>query len=240
MITEFLWLTLLTLNENEREALRGRFDEWLKCFLPKLKIESTRTAKCRLLASVERHEFGKVLNAANWRFCKFDGNEGILFDQDRKQLEEFEATSFQKKILRENPDLSNIFIGRSEIMEENGKWQLLDGLKEKIISEGGEAIVFSEKFGESEFAVRVQIFDPFLFTTMFAANQIKWKTHLISGKNYNFYESKSFKISELRSTRKRIALRLSRFTKILFEISRILNFSMPATKKKKTVSAGLL
>ena len=122
---------------------------------------------------------------ANWRFCKFDGNEGILFDQDRKQLEEFEATSFQKKILRKNQDLVNIFISRSEIKEENGKWQLLDGLKEKIISEGGEAIVFCEKFGESEYAVRVQIFDPFLFTTMFAVNLMKWKTHLISGKNNN-------------------------------------------------------
>ena len=96
MITEFLWLTLLTLKENEIEALRGKFDEWLKCFLPKLKRESTRTAKCRLLASVERHEFGDKWNAENWRFCKFDGNKGILFDKDKKQLEEFEATSFQK------------------------------------------------------------------------------------------------------------------------------------------------
>ena len=184
MITEFLRLTVLTLNENEKEALRGRLNEWLKCFLPKLKRESTRTAKCRLLASVERHELRYDNYAVRWRFCKFDGKKGILFDKNKK-LEEFEATFFQKKILRENPDLLNVLIGRSEIKEENGKWQLLDGLKEKIISEGGEAIVFCEKFGEKEFAVRVQIFDPFLFTTMFAANQIKWKTHLISGKNYN-------------------------------------------------------
>ena len=81
------------------------------------------------------------------------------------------------KILSENPDLLDILIGRSEIKEENGKWQLLDGLEEKIISEGGEAIVFCEKFGEVEFAVRVQLFDPFLFTEKFAANQIKWKRH---------------------------------------------------------------
>jgi hypothetical protein len=184
MITEFLWLTSLTLKENEREALRDKMGEWLKCFLPKLKRESTRTAKCRLVASVERHEFGNDWNAKYWRFCKFVGNKGILFDKNKRQQEEFYATPFQKKILSENPDLLNVFIGRSEIKEENGKWQFLDGLKEKIISEGGEAIVFSEKFGEKEFAVRVQIFDPFLFTTMFAANQIKWKTHLISGENY--------------------------------------------------------
>jgi hypothetical protein len=238
MITEFLWLTLLTLKENEREALRGKFNEWLKCFLPKLKRESTRTAKCRLLASVERHEFVDEYIAINWRFCKFVGNKGILFDKNEKKREEFEATSFQKKILRENPDLSNIFIGRSEIEEENGKWQLLDGLKEKIISEGGEAVVFCEKFGEKVFAVRVQIFDPFLFTTMFAANQIKWKTHLISGENYNFGELKSFKISELRLIMKRMTLLLSQFTKILFEILRISNYTIPTTKKKKTVSAG--
>ena len=184
MITEFLWLTLLTLNENEREALRGRFDEWLKCFLPKLKRESTRTAKCRLLASVERHEFKDKLNAISWRFCKFDGNEGIIFDANKKQKEVFDATSFQKKILRENPDLLNVLIGRSEMKEENGKWQFLDGLKKKMISEGGEAIVFSEKFGDGDFAVRVQVFDPFLFTTKLAANQIRWTTHLISGENH--------------------------------------------------------
>jgi hypothetical protein len=186
MITEFLWLTLLTLKKDEREALRGKLDEWLKCFLPKLKRESTRTAKCRLLASVERHEFEYKSDAEKWRYCKFVGNKGIIFKENKGQLVDFEATSFQKKILRENPELRNVFIGRSEIKEENGKWQLLDGLKEKIISEGGEAIVFSEKFGENEFAVRVQIFDPFLFTTMFAANQIKWKTHLFCGENYNF------------------------------------------------------
>jgi hypothetical protein len=184
MITEFLWLTSLTLNEEKREALRDKFDEWLKCFLPKLKRESTRTAKCRLLASVERHEFDDYDNAALWRFCKFDGNKGIIFDKDKEQKEEFEATSFQKKILRENPDLLNVLIGRSEIKEENGKWQLLDGLKEKIISEGGEAIIFSEKFGDREFAVRVQVFDPFLLTDEYAVNQIRWRTHLISGRNY--------------------------------------------------------
>jgi hypothetical protein len=148
MITEFLWLTCLTLKKDKRKKLRGKFDEWLKCFLPKLKRESTKTAKCRLIASVERHEFEYNGNAEKWRFCKFDGNKGIIFNKNRNQLERFEATSFQKKILRENPELLNVFISRSEINEENGKWQLSDLLKEKIISEGGEAIVFCEKFGE--------------------------------------------------------------------------------------------
>ena len=128
MITEFLWLTSLTLKEDEREALRDKFDKWLKSFLSKLERESTRTAKCRLIASVERHEFGFYSTAKNWRFCKFDGNKGKIFYQNKEQVDEFEATSFQKKILRENPELLKIFIGRSEIKEENGKWQLLKEL----------------------------------------------------------------------------------------------------------------
>ena len=192
MITEFLWLTCLTLKKYKRKKLRGKLDEWLKCFLPKLKRESTRTEKCRLVASVERHELGDKENVIDWQFCKFVGNKGIIYDKDEYKKEEFEATSFQKKILSENPDLVNVFIGRSEIDEENGKWLISNELEEKMISEGGEAIVFCEKFGETELAVRVQVFDPFLFTTMFAADQIKWKTHLISGKNYYFGELKSF------------------------------------------------
>ena len=182
MITEFLWLTALTLNKDEKEALRGEINEWMKLFLTKLERESTRTEKCRLVASVERNEFRDKLRAKYWRFCKFVGKKGIIFDEDLERLEEFEATSFQKKILRRNPNLSNVFIGRSEIKEESGKWKLENELKGRIISEGGEAIVFSEKFGKVEMAVRIQIFDPFLFTKKLGANLVKWKTHLISGK----------------------------------------------------------
>ena len=181
MITEFLWLTALTLNKDEKEALRGEINEWVKLFLPKLERESTRTEKCRLVASVERNEFGDDWKAEYWRFCKFIGKKGIIFDEDKNQLKKFEATSFQKKILDRNPNLSNVFIGRSEIKEENGKWKLENELKERIISEGGEAIVFCEKFGKFEMAVRIQIFDAFLFSKKFGANLIKFKTHLISG-----------------------------------------------------------
>jgi len=181
MLTEFALLTALTLNSDEREVLRDKIDEWVKLFLPKLERESTRTEKCRLVASVERHEFGRFGSARNWRFCKFDGNKGILFDENEEELEEFKATSFQKKILRQNPTLSNVVLDRSEIMEENGKWNLKNELKNKLLSEGGEAIVFSEKFGENLMAVRIAVFDSFLFTKQFGAGQIKWRTHLISG-----------------------------------------------------------
>jgi len=78
--------------------------------------------------------------------------------------------------------LSGHFIERSEIKEESGNWKLENELKGELISEGGEAVVLSQKFGKDEMAVRIQIFDPFLFTKKFCANLIKWKTHLISGK----------------------------------------------------------
>jgi len=78
--------------------------------------------------------------------------------------------------------LENIYIGRSEIKEENGNWKLSDELKIKVISEGGEAIVFSEKFGKTEMAVRVQVFDPFLFTRSQCSVKLQWITHLLSGK----------------------------------------------------------
>ena len=63
MLTEFALLTALTLNEDEREALRGEINEWVKCFLPKLERQSTRTEKCRLVASVERQVFENTRNA---------------------------------------------------------------------------------------------------------------------------------------------------------------------------------
>ena len=88
MLTEFCFLAALTLNEDERAVLRGEIDEWVKRFLPKLERESTRTEKCRLIASVERHEFGNDSNAKDWRFCKFVGKNGIIFDKEKYKLEE--------------------------------------------------------------------------------------------------------------------------------------------------------
>jgi len=184
MLTEFCFLAALTLNEDERAILRTEIDKWVKSFLPKLERESTRTEKCRLIASVERQEFRRHGYASNWRFCKFVGKNGIIFDDFKKELEKFKITTFQKKIIRRNPSLKNVFLGRSEIKEETGFWKLNDELKNKIISEGGEAIIFLEKFGNLEAAVRIHIFDAFLFTTEFGANELKWKTNLISG---NFF-----------------------------------------------------
>ena len=153
-------------------------DEWMKYFFPKLERESTRTEKCRLIASVERQKFEDDENAVKWRFCKFVGNKGILFDKHQYQLEEFEATFFQKRILRQNPKLKDVLIGRREIRPELGEWKLTNELT--IISEGGEAIVFSEKFEETLMAVRVAVFDPFLFTKQCDTQHIKWNATIIS------------------------------------------------------------
>ena len=124
MLTEFCFLATLTLNEDERAVLRGEIDEWVKYFLPKLERESTRTEKCRLIASIERREFGNYYNAVEWRFCKFIGKIGIIFDDEKDELEKFKITSFQKKILLRNPSLENLLIGRNEIKEETGFWKL--------------------------------------------------------------------------------------------------------------------
>ncbi|CBY10809.1 unnamed protein product [Oikopleura dioica] len=180
MLTEFCLLAALTLNSDEREVLRNEIDEWVKCFLPKLERVSTREEKCRLIASVERQEFEDDMNAYYWRFCKFVGKNGMILDAEKRKIQKFKITSFQKKILRENPSLENVLIGRNEIEEETGFWKLKEELEREKISEGGEAVIFLEKFGNLEAAVRVHLFDSFLFTTKFGASELKWKTNLIS------------------------------------------------------------
>ena len=124
MLTEFLFLSALTLNSDEREALRGELNEWMKCILPKIEKESTRTAKCRLVASVERQEFGDYWSADEWRFCKFVGNNGILFDKEKRKLEEFKTTLFQKKILQRKSELVRRFY-RTVFMALKSETQML-------------------------------------------------------------------------------------------------------------------
>ena len=80
MLTDFALLTVLTLNSDERETLRGEINEWVKCFLPKIEKVSTRMAKCRLVASVERQEFRDYWSAVKWRFCKFVGETLTLLN----------------------------------------------------------------------------------------------------------------------------------------------------------------
>ena len=54
----------------------------------------------------------------------------------------------------------------------------------KIISDGGEALVFLEKFGNLKTAVRLQIFEPFLFTKNFGLDSLSWKIHFEKGSTF--------------------------------------------------------
>ena len=184
-------LSSLRLSDAEEKKTRTEIDVWLKGFLPKIKRETTRKEQCRLLASVERMEFGNNLNAEYWQFCRFVGKEVIIFDEDKNELERLKQTSLQRKILSKNPNLENVEISRWKILAEEGKWNLKENgseLEKKKISAGGEAVIFEETFGNLKTAVRVQVFEPFLFTKHFGVGEIKTKTNLISGK-FSFQKS---------------------------------------------------
>ena len=177
----FAFLSLLRTSDEVKKRGRAEIGKWARDFLQKLKRESTRNEKCRLIASVERLEFGNDWNAVQWQYCRFVGDEGIIYDEEKNELERFKQKSVQRKILGRDPNLKNLEISRWEIRAEEGIWKLGNQIERKIIFEGGEAVIFSEKFGNLECAVRVQVFDPFLFTDHFGAGEIELKTHLYSG-----------------------------------------------------------
>lgn len=176
--------------DHPSELGRKKVKKWLKKFIPKLKRTTSRTQKCRLIESVERVSFKNHENAYFWKYVKFEKTgirglwkkKGKIFNKKKKNLEEFELTGFQEILLKNQPSLNNIFIGRSEIKEETGIWQLSEDFDKNIISKGGEAIVLREKFGDLEFAVRVHVFDPFLFSEKFEKNSLTFKIHFSKGK----------------------------------------------------------
>ncbi|CBY12814.1 unnamed protein product [Oikopleura dioica] len=163
----------------ERENGKNEIEKWLEGFLAKLKRTSTRTEKCRLILAVERMQFEDDWYAAWWKHVRFGEENVKILDTGinvgKKDLQKIKITEFQKELLKSNASLKNQLIGHSEIKEEKGEWQIPAELKTKIISEGGEALIFSEKFGICENAVRVQIFDPFLFSNNFGLNFLTWK-----------------------------------------------------------------
>ncbi|CBY34845.1 unnamed protein product, partial [Oikopleura dioica] len=163
----------------ERENGKNEIEKWLEGFLAKLKRTSTRTEKCRLILAVERMQFEDDWYAAWWKHVRFGEENVKILDTGinvgKKDLQKIKITEFQKELLKSNASLKNQLIGHSEIKEEKGEWQIPAELKTKIISEGGEALVFSEKFGICENAVRVQILDPFLFSNNFGLNFLTWK-----------------------------------------------------------------
>ena len=80
-------------------------------------------------------------------------------------------------ILKSDSSLKNQLLCRSKIKHESGKWEIPVDLQNEKISSGGEALIFSERFGDLETAVRVQIFDPFLFTKDFGLDLLTWTIH---------------------------------------------------------------
>jgi hypothetical protein len=164
----------------ERENGKEEIGNWLTGLLAKLKRTSTRTQKCRLISSVERMTFENNIYAVFGQYARFGEDEGEIFYKTRS-LQKIQLTEFQKMILNSNPNLKNEIISRSEIREESGEWDLPAALQSKIISDGGEALVFSEEFGNLKTAVRLQIFDPFLFTKNFGLDSLSWKIHFEKG-----------------------------------------------------------
>jgi len=166
----------------EKENGKDEIEEWLKGFLAKLKRTSTRTEKCRLISSVERMHFKDDGHAIHWQYVQFGEDEVEIFWPYKDSLDKIKLTDLQKNILKTNGALKNEMINRSEIKEENGKWELPAEMIERVISEGGEALVLSRAFGDFETAVRVQIFDPFLFAKNFGLSSLFCKIHFEKGR----------------------------------------------------------
>ena len=187
MLSEFYQLlTAVKLDEEKKEKLRDKISNWAEnVFIPKLRRKSNRTEKCRLVASVERHTFQNDLFALSWKHFKFENDseksKGAIVEGQRKKIgDRMKATYFQKRIVRRNSHLRNISISKNDIEDETEGWQPNDQLQE--IYTGGEAAIFNIKYENCEMAVRVHVFDPYLFLENSGTCQYKTKTHLFSGK----------------------------------------------------------
>ena len=179
-----------------KELTREAVKEWLEGFKKKLKRTTSRDDLDRLILSVERHEFEKYWNA-NWEEIVFENGEGKFCVNGEE--EKWAITAFQKTILEKNPSFKSRKIARSELKEETGEWILDQSFKS--ISEGGEAIVLEEKFGELEVAVRVQAFDSGIFTKK--DEGLKFEIHLSRGKNNCFIFDFILRLRNRRKRKKR-------------------------------------
>ena len=159
--------------------------------MKKLKRETTRGDLDRLILSVERMDF-EDNHCAVWTDVIFENGEGkITYDRyGEKAIKTWKISPFQKKILDTNDDFEGRNIRRSELKEENGQWYLDPHLCKRMISSGGEAIVLKEQFEQLEAAVRVQLFDPAIFTKN--NNMLDFKIHLSKGKKIILFHRDEF------------------------------------------------
>ena len=82
----------------ERENGKEEIGKWLTGFLAKLKRNSTRTEKCRLISSVERMTFEDIHYAAWWKYVRFGEDEAEIFRKNKSSLEKIKLTDFQKTL----------------------------------------------------------------------------------------------------------------------------------------------
>ena len=128
-----------------------------------------------------RQEFKNDGNAYLWEVFGFQGQKGYIIRPNKKVIESFDITAYQSHLLSTQPYLKDIYINRSDLKEETGEWSLHPDHVPKKISEGGEALILTQKFGQKEYAVRVHVFDPYLFTEKYDHKRVRHKIHLASG-----------------------------------------------------------
>jgi hypothetical protein len=139
-----------------------------------------------LILSVERMLFKDHKYAASWKYVRFGEDEAEILDEDKTPLQKIKITEFQRMILNSHKSFINAEIDRRKLKAETGKWTIPDDLnKPDEMSEGGEALVLTQKFEDFPIAVRVHIFDPYLFTAQFPSDKVTSKAHFEKGKFVN-------------------------------------------------------
>ena len=168
-----------------KELTKEVIKNWLDGFHKRLKRTTTRDDLDRLILSVERREFEDDYYGAKWEEVTFEHGEGMT--SSPYGMEKWIVTKFQEKILERNPDFHGKKLERSKLKREEGEWILDPPLKRKKIAAGGEAIILNETFGNLDVAVRVQCFDPALFTEKFpaASDELHFEIHLSGGNLIN-------------------------------------------------------
>ena len=165
----------MEITTHPKELTRANLEIWTENFVKKLRRRTERTDVARLISSVERREFLDH-EFSQWSEVHFKNGRGSVYKADKKS-EDFEVSVFERRILGENADR---VIKRSELKAEQEVWELDQSLLK--ISEGGEAVILKEVVveGGSEYAIRVQAFDPAAFTDGIDDYDFQW--HLSKGK----------------------------------------------------------
>ena len=168
------------ISSHPRELTRENLDKWLEEFLKKIKKTTSRRQLDRIILAVERRQF-RSDRMGRWTEVTFKDGKGRVV-RENGDSEEWTISCFERKIIEASPDLVRK-IDRSELKEETGEWKLDETLK--TISTGGEAIVLEEEIGGLEVAVRVQCFDPELFTRELDGYDFEW--NLSKGQFWNCF-----------------------------------------------------